>query len=873
MKVTFGLRLDARQGPLLESRVNEAVVGRQGLLGLLETHTGLAGPAVPRPQRVAAYLGCLRRCDNGARFYSGSLQVDEMGVASELLAWRDEWLLHGWNGQAPAGAIQRVADMAGVEQVASGAVPPGEAERLQLVAQALKRRKVPVTEVRLLDALDRFPKAWQAVLSLLPTAEIPAVSPSAVGGLGALQASALASLTSGVVEFVADVANDGSVLVYQGESREAAQHWLSAWCLAENVDRIILCEREGASLDATLKVTGVAACGFDESSPFRPALQAIGLALELLWKPVDAHRVMEFLTHPYGPFARRARFRLAGAYSQQPGFGGEAWAAARHDIGQLDNGAHVLEQVQFWFDAQRWSREEGAPLDEVLERVRRVGQTLRALLGAERDDLPAVGAAAVQCDELTTALLELGRQGITKLSPRHLEQLLAQATASGAGNPLTHPEVGCLRSAVSTSVAALEPANEVIWWMPSTPSLPVPLPWSPMEVAALFACGAQLRDPAAEMKALAEEWLRPLLAARKRFVLVLPSKQEEEHPIWQLIHRVMPQLSVRPLDQELLNPSPLAMQVSDKPLPPLEATLHVTAPMQSRRDKQSYTSLSELFDHPAIAVMKDAADLRTGALLSVEAENRLVGTLAHRLIEQLLEAPGVLNWSADQVRDWFRVNAEPLIEAEGAPLLMRGFGVALHRFKTNACEAAVALLAHLRAAGATSVQTEVELEGVLRDVPIVGKVDLLIELPASRRVALDLKWARPEHYANIITAGTHLQLALYSSLIEQKFGTAPVELGYFIFEGRTLLATGNSVFPGARVCSPPADATVQQLLSKAHASWVWRTSQLADGVVEVVDEMLGILEDFEGPPGTFPVSWTGKWNNDYAALLGWGLDE
>jgi hypothetical protein len=133
MRVTFGWRLDSRQGPLNEARFNEPVVGRQGLLGLIELYLGLAGPIVTRPRRVAVYLRHLRQADDGHRFYSRSLQVDEVGVASELLDWRDLWLLHGWDGSASAAAPNRIVDMAAVESTARGQVPPGEAERLHQV--------------------------------------------------------------------------------------------------------------------------------------------------------------------------------------------------------------------------------------------------------------------------------------------------------------------------------------------------------------------------------------------------------------------------------------------------------------------------------------------------------------------------------------------------------------------------------------------------------------------------------------------------------------------------------------------------------------------------------------------------------------------
>ena len=46
MHVTFGLYLDARQGPSPTHRFNQPVVGRLGFLSLLETYLGLAKPAV-----------------------------------------------------------------------------------------------------------------------------------------------------------------------------------------------------------------------------------------------------------------------------------------------------------------------------------------------------------------------------------------------------------------------------------------------------------------------------------------------------------------------------------------------------------------------------------------------------------------------------------------------------------------------------------------------------------------------------------------------------------------------------------------------------------------------------------------------------------
>lgn len=869
LNVTFGWQLDARQGPLQDSRFGAPVVGRLGMLGLLELYLGLAGPSATRSQRVAAFLGCLRTVDDGQRFYSKSLQADEMGVASELLTWIDEWLLCGWAGTAEADAPQRIADMAAVEALARGRVPPGEAERLEQVAVALATRTAPISEVRLLDDLERMPKRWRAVLGQLPVRIDSTVEPSAGdknGLLWRLQQAAVVSLASGQIAALEGVVDDGSVRVYRSDCSDIAVHWLAR--RSDGADQTLVCEQDGASLDDIFRANGTPACGFDRLSAYRPALQALPLALELLWKPVDVHRVLEFLVHPYGPFRRHARRLLARAFASQPGFGGDAWLAAKATIKDLEGGAELIGQIEFWFETQRWAREDGAPLSAVEVRVDRVVTSLRTLMATPRDDLAAVAGGIKQGQAFLDGLAELKAQGLERLTPRHIEQLLAQATVAGASNPYADPEVGCRRSTTTATLAALEPAAEVVWWMPSKPALPQPHPWSLAEMAALKAAGAELRDTAAELRALAKDWLRPLLAARERFVLVLPPVADEEHPIWLLVRRLLPTLKPRQVEAELAE-SAYSEPSQDRPLPGLQRYLQIPSAMASQRERQSFTSLTDLFDNPAVAVLKDAANLRGATLMAVENERRLLGTLAHRLVEKLFATPGVLGWTAAQVRAWFEERGDALIEAEGAPLLMLGFGIALHRFRSTVKESTVALLAHLQSAGVIGVRTEVPFEGVLFGVPVIGKVDLLAELPGTRTAVLDLKWSGESRYRDRLLTGTHLQLAIYASLVEQNVGQAPVEMAFYIFDSRGLLATSNSVFPNARACTPPADSTVPQLLAKAGASWQWRQAQLADGVLELVDTRLGDLEEFQGPEGTLPVRVTGPWNAELVALLGW----
>jgi len=63
MQIVFGWKLDGPSYPLTaigsESAIGQPVVGPNGLLNLLETPLGLAGPSLPAAVRIARYLGGL----------------------------------------------------------------------------------------------------------------------------------------------------------------------------------------------------------------------------------------------------------------------------------------------------------------------------------------------------------------------------------------------------------------------------------------------------------------------------------------------------------------------------------------------------------------------------------------------------------------------------------------------------------------------------------------------------------------------------------------------------------------------------------------------------------------------------------------------
>lgn len=869
MHVTFGLFLDARQGPSPTNFFNTPIVGRLGFLSLLETYLGLSAPEASTAKRVAVYSGLLRANDNNSRFYSESLKADSIGTAARLLAWRDEWRLGGWDGSAHPSHPQRLQELAAIEKAALETLPAGEAQRLHLVVQALRASGPgPIKSVRLVDPPEDFPPLWRQVLECLPAVEVSLPVPQGAGQLRAVQEQALSLLAGGAAGSLA-APTDGSVLLVRALAATTAEHWLSAQRSREPDDRLVLAEDAGDSLDVSLSATGGVNCGFEGPSQLRPALQALPLALEMCWAPLDINRLLDFLTHPVGPFSRRARSTLARAVAKQPGIGGEAWTAAKAKLAAGDDAQEIADEIAFWLESERWSRANGVPVDALIARVDRLKESMRRRLTSESTDVASFSAAHRQCAAVHDALTELARQGLTSVLPRQIEQLVAHATPAGATNPAAVSQVGCMRSA-STAAACVEAADEVVWWMPSTPVLPSPLPWSPAEVEALTQLGVQLRDPARELVSLAQQWLRPLLAARKRFVLVCPPPHAEVHPIRQLLKKLVPDIESGALDLDTALGSTLlgttAEVLPPQPLPATPRHIQLPHPVQLGDSAQSFTTLNELFNDPALFVLKRVADLEPTSVLAVEEDNRLLGILAHRVFEKLFAHTDALTWSNPAAVAWFRTETETLLQTEGAVLLMQGAGVSQQHFR-KVCEGAIcSLLDHLRSAGATQVQTEVGFSGTLGAVLLVGKIDLLVTLGDKRTVALDMKWRIDNYYAGLLRSGEHLQLALYSSLVEQTNGFAPAALGYFILESGALYVTSADAFPKAQVRRPPDGVTVATLLDRARATWNWRKQQLDAGTIEVVPE--DPPDEFQGPEGTLSVNGPSKWDRDHLVLLG-----
>ena len=898
MIIRFGLAFDGLRPRLPENPVDDVVLGPAGLLGVLESQLGLPPVSAQPGEALLAYRTCLEEADAAAvepRFYRRSLAVDPVGVARALLAWREQWYEAGWDGTFAGGAPARLADLAAVEQLAMDRVPRGRGQRLQQVAAALVERSTQIERIELHDDPDDLPAVWHTVLRHLEVRSAPGVEPVARAEAGTdlrrVQARLLELYRQdeGVAGKREALQGDGSLVVVRGVSRD-----LSAQAVGEHLrkgeqlgETVLIAERDGIILDNALERVGLPRCGFQHYTRSRGVTEVMRLGLALIWTPVDPHRLLQFLVHPVGPLPRRVRGRLADVVAARPGVGGAAWRAALDEIAarQRESGATEAQaaalraEIDYWLAGPRYSPEEGAPLDVLMERTRRcvewIGRRLRTVEGHAEQTLFA--AALGQGEALTDGLTRLRDDGRARLPRMELERLVDEVTAD-APDPATFQEAGRVPAASDPS-AVTGAWDTVIWWDLAFPSRQVDYPWSTSELVALRAHGVELPAVAERLRARSRGWLRPILNAIRRLVLVVHENEKGHHPLWTQIENCFEGLPILRVDEALLEgraPLPV-LELAARPLP--VRSLPVPRrwwrlPDDTRlepRETESYSSLVKLSDYPHEWVLRYSARLRPGRASEVSDQALLYGNLGHRLLEVFFSEQ--LHWRElgdAAVSEWLDARLAQLLQEEGAVLLEPGRGVDRQQVITTLERALHRLLAHLLAADIRTVTVEKWGEALFGDIRLQGATDLLLTDAAGRESVVDVKWSGDAYRGKELAANRHLQLATYAYLRKTETGSArwPPH-AYFILKTGNLLAQNAGAFPTARLYPAGTGEGVDGLWGRVESTYAWRRGQLGAGRVEVVTEGAELDEQSVPPDDALPAVAGADPFDDFRWLTGW----
>jgi ATP-dependent helicase/nuclease subunit B len=835
------------------------------LLRNLELRVGLPSPAPSKAIRVQRFSRRMAEVLAGApgAFYARSYEVDPLGTATTVLAWRDALVLGGWNGSRIAHGGDRLDSLQAIEVGLT--MPPGAADRLRLLEDELLATSArPLDELLLAEARTLWPGRWQRVFVRLEAmgAQVRVVDAALERTSGDSDLSRLqADLRGECTAKLRALRGDGSIVVLRAETSwelaEGVAALLRAGDGAGNQPRVAIVRGgEQRALDAALVTQGLASQGVDSVSAWRPALQILPLAVELAYEPRDPYRVLELLTLAVGPLQGVAGQELAAALGESPGIGGPAWRAAKAEIAErtralaLDDArkkglgddaaaqeadekvAARAQRIHEWLEAPGHAADERSPraaLLAVADRVRSwLQRRLAGVHGAAADaefdaSLAAragiLGAAFAHAQAFHEAVSHDARDGLDLVEARLLVRQVAFAGHRMALGIEAEGRIDPVDSPSGMRVAR----DLVVWWhcVGGTEWRPPARPWRGAELVALGNAGIAMPDSAARLQAEARSWHQVILAAKRRLVLAIPrwtlAAPMEPHPIFHEIAARFgadaPALGHITIDaRDLLRGRRAAIGDAR---PPAVVDLGALALPEARgewrldpalvgaglraRSAHSASSIESLLGCPLKFVFTYAGRLRARSGASIVAGHRLHGTLGHRLVEELHDS-GAFTRRAT-LDEAIVERFDTLLREEGAVLLRPGMTFELRQLRDQIARSVRRLADIIGQSKLTIAGVEVEIDEPWRAGSLGGRIDLLLRDEHGDDVIVDLKWGRAS-YADALRRGTATQLAVYAAArrLTSKARDLP-PAAYFSLSRGELLATDGRPFAGAGIAA------------------------------------------------------------------------
>lgn len=883
-----------------DSSLGRLTVGPERLLSWLESQLGLELPEVSFTSRMVQYLTCLQEQDNDLRFHHESLKQDEFGVARTLLQWRDAWFEAGWDGEGfDVDASTRLLDMGSVEGIAFASVPLGTGQRVQRVLKALSNTSLDLA-VTLLDAPESFPTVWQQLFDRLGALTAIWQAEPQCKGESDLAILQRALISAHEPDHKVKLAGDGSVLVLRDGSPQLSAAWVARFAhqqLQDTGSVAVLAMDHGATLDDALTDAGYPRLGFTDSSFWRPVFQVLPLSLELLWRPLNPVVLLQFLAHPMGPIPSRIRRRLAEVVASEPGIGGDTWLAtieAALDDAVADEPADVAKgkrdklaaNVEFWLGSERFDPQTGIPLTVLKLRVQRVSEWLSSAFAVQEDDAVAnlYSAALGQSAELYRTVDRLLQAGTDVLTCESIRRLVEAVRGTGVPRPgrpwQCQPGVPQLLRADSPA-SVIDAVPTVIWWGCDKERLPRPYPWTRSEQATLSEHGIELLPLDTQLEWQAGTWLRPILSAQERLVLVLHDNADSHHPVFDQIVAVAEGWAEARVDKVMREPATLPF---DDRLPETQTIPQRMIPAKTRwwqlpdgvslavRDMESFSSLDKFLYGPYQWVLNYKARLRQGALAELDDGSLLKGSLAHDLIERFFGAhEDVAAIDIAQMEQWAKQNLSDLIEKRGAVLLTPGRQAEKEDFVVTVVRALKELVGHLQSANVVKVSMEANYEGRFRGGAMQGMIDMHTTNANGETAVVDIKWGGLEYRRKTLRESAYLQLAVYAQLSHQQEKQWPV-VGNFIIRDARMLVLDSTYFPNAVIEHAGNGESLLEFWQRVEETWKWRRAQLDQGLIEVTVTDTKPDETSNAGELGLPMPETFDAFDDFIVLTGWSAE-
>ncbi|HUX59442.1 MAG TPA: PD-(D/E)XK nuclease family protein [Bacteroidales bacterium] len=832
---------------------NEKVVGSAGLLSELELRGGFSCECLSEVERQANYYNAVKIIVEAQKdcFIKESFKIDEYGVATELLHWRDELVIAGWNPGIRDISV-KLDFLSDVERqaIATATSIKGESDRWRAVIDS-NENVLQKDDELIIHFPEKFLPPYMSYYikklidnGLKCSYRFPDKSiANEDTNLYKVQ-EALLLHTNDVLDQL-DPKDNESFRILRFDRQMTALEWVVT---QNHCSESVFINSDNRSFDNVQLLFGSSLSGSSFSNSNPEIVQLFKLGCSLFIRPLNVYNLLSYLQISRHPLPFQLRQNLIKIIIAEGGVVNPEWGKVISEfIADGDKGSEERKKDINTFLPLGMDHNNDLKLTVLQDYVMELRTwTSQTLVMMSKDKVKTGDEFILQqlssvINFCNAFLIIINGQTTETISNDKLKSwILSIYKPTNYSNQEAQKKSHLV---IESPAAFVDPAKEVIWidCYNGTPKATIHKFLNAVEKEALKLKKVLLWSEEDQVKAQLFEQKMAILSCRSIFTLIISEKDKGEklntHPvIIQLSSQFENLQSI-----ESVNPIPEGefTDITKQDLPGTPEIIEMGLQnLFTPREKESYSSIWALIQNPLDYVLTYQAGLSDSSVIEMSDEKRTMGNVAHLFIEKLVldSEMDLLRMKQTMVNNFQNIFDVSVLQ-KGAILLLDENRILLTRFAHQLKQSVNNLLNIIENNGLKVIGCEVSNEcQVDNRFLLTARIDMLLIDMKNRSVIFDMKWTSSKKYYNkLITENRALQLEIYKEVLKK--APPPTEVsavGYFDLS-HGILETIYDFLGGHINIIKPENS--ENIFEQALNSYSYRWKQLQKGTIEVAEKM------------------------------------
>ena len=788
-----------------DSLLGLKVCGSLELLSELELRAGIVSQELSEPERLVDFHKALSE-HIAHTIFEQSFKNDEIGVSRQLMSWSDNLLMEGWTPESDIDS-PKLKDLAKiVKRVNNKHI----SARWKDLAAYVSSHPILHTD----DSIEVHDKD-----------QIPAVIKMAL--------EELAKQTT-----VSYVANEGDIpsdfKVYHFKTHSDANQWyLSQPKVLEGTDVTI--STDNCMLNDMAIAMGQPVVNSISTNSNPQLLQLFKLGMSLFIRPLNVYNLLSYLQIPGNPLGG-VSYQLARVLANEGGIN-EKWDEVIRDYDFTDEKGKDKRSEKLAF-IQMLNKEYDTDMilvDDVKNYAGKLAHWCDLSLRSDKVD-----------DERKEQLVVLASfcRSLHQILPAdgYITSETLKAHIDGIYRPQSFTHMKARKNAPDTIVSVnqlADDANKVCWLGcvgASLPSYPFDF-LNTTELDMLHAKGINIPGRSAFYTQHHQQEMNALKRIRQLILVTWDfdnNARQEEHPlITELKHTYQNDWENRVIRDAAPN---LKEESSDIHILEPQTYYDLSADLANlKRDKESYSSLSTLIQHPFDYTMTHLLKLNEPQVGKLPDLDTTEGLVAHLFVQKLFNLYG--EQMADEYQQMNDTAKSDLlyeaIQQKGAVLLLPEYKLERKQFESILKESITVLTNIMQHLHLKPVGSEVEFNVDLDTIgAFYGSIDMVLKNANDDLVIFDFKWSEAKHFKTDLEERKAMQLELYAEAAQKHYGKPIVGVAYYLFPLKTMFTTYFPESDHIRHIKVKTEVEDRDIIQEVQNAYQYRRDELKRGHIE-----------------------------------------